>query len=104
LNFDYNYVLRYKDPYHTPEDLIQLIRNFFEGINLTVEINKPFPGCYVPIKFLHQENRVKSIMIEINRELYMNEGTGEKNDSFTKIRSVICRLIDQIIDFMVYSI
>jgi len=59
------------DPYHTSEDLIQLIRNFFEKINLTTEINKPFAGCYVPIKFLHQENRVKSIMIEINRKLYM---------------------------------
>ncbi len=85
------------DFYHTPEDLIQLIRNFFEEINLTTEINKPFPGCYVPIKFLHQEKRVKSIMIEINRELYMNEDTVEKNDSFVEIKSNICRLINQII-------
>ena len=92
------------DPYHTPEDLIQLIQNYFEGINLTVKINKPFSGCYVPAKFLHQENRVKSIMIEINRELYMDEVTGEKTDSFTEIRSIICRLIDQIIDFMFNSI
>jgi len=85
------------NPYHTPEDLIKLIQSFFEEINLTTEINKPFPGCYVPIKFLHQENRVKSIMIEINRELYMNEDTGEKNDSFTEIRRSIRRLINQII-------
>ncbi|MBY8985455.1 MAG: N-formylglutamate amidohydrolase [Candidatus Lokiarchaeota archaeon] len=85
------------DPYHTPEDLVQLIQNFFEGINLTTEINKPFPGCYVPLTFLHQERRVKSIMIEINRDLYMNEDTGEKNNSFTEIRSIIRRLINQII-------
>jgi N-formylglutamate amidohydrolase len=85
------------DPYHTPEDLIQLIRDFFKEINLTTEINKPFPGCYVPIKFLHQENRVKSIMIEINRELYMNEDTGEKNDSFSDIKNIIRNLVCQII-------
>ncbi|MCP6719079.1 MAG: N-formylglutamate amidohydrolase [Patescibacteria group bacterium] len=91
------------DPYHTPKDLIQLVKRFFKGINLTVRINKPFSGCYVPAKFLHKETRVKSIMIEINRELYMDEVTGEKIDSFTEIRSIIRRLIDQIIDFMFNS-
>lgn len=85
------------DLFHTPEDLVQLIQNFFEEINLATEINKPFPGCYVPIKFLHQEKRVKSIMIEINRELYMDEAIGEKNDSFVEIRSNIRSLINQII-------
>ncbi|MBA7538664.1 hypothetical protein ES705_30941 [subsurface metagenome] len=85
------------DAYHTPEDLKEFIRNFFEGINLTTEINRPFKGCYVPAKFLHRDKRVKSIMIEINRELYMDEVTGEKNDSFVEIKSIIRRLINQII-------
>ena len=83
--------------YHSPEDLIEFIRNYFEEINLTTEINRPFKGCYVPAKFLHREKRVKSIMIKINRELYMDEVTGEKIDSFTEIRSIIRRLINQII-------
>ena len=82
------------DVYHTPEDLIEFIRNFFEEINLTTEINRPFKGCYVPAKFLHREKRLKSIMIEINRELYMNEVTGAKNDSFVEIKSTIHRLIN----------
>jgi len=85
------------DGYHSPEDLIEFIRNFFEEISLTTEINRPFKGCYVPAKFLHRDKRVKSIMIEINRELYMDEDTGEKNDSFVEIQSNICRLINQII-------
>lgn len=85
------------DAYHSPEDLIEFIRNFFEEINLTTEINSPFKGCYVPAKFLHQDKRVKSIMIEINRELYMNKAIGEKNDSFVEIKSNIRRLINQII-------
>ena len=85
------------DAYHSPEDLIEFIRNFFEEINLTTELNEPFPGCYVPLKFLHREERVKSIMIEINRELYMDEATGEKNNAFVEIKSNIRRLINQII-------
>ncbi len=82
------------DAYHFPEDLIEFIWNFFEEINLTTEINRPFPGCYVPAKFLHREKRVKSIMIEINRELYMDEATGEKTDSFVEIKNNIRRLIN----------
>ena len=85
------------DPYHSPEDLTEFIQRFFEGIKLTTAINEPFAGCYVPSKFLHQDKRVKSIMIEINRELYMDEATGEKNDSFGEIKSNICKLVNQII-------
>jgi len=86
------------DAYHTPEDLIEFIRSFFEETNLTTKLNEPFPGSYVPIKFLNRDKRVKSIMIEINRELYMNEVSGEKNDSFLEIKGNIHRLIKQIID------
>ena len=74
------------DAYHSPEDLIEFIRNYFEEINLTTEINRPFKGCYVPAKFLHREKRVKSIMIEINRELYMDEVTGEKTTPLSKLK------------------
>ncbi len=35
-------------------------------------------------------------MIEINRGLYMNEDTGEKNESFDKIKDIISMLISQI--------
>ena len=85
------------DPYHSPEYLIEYVRNFLEENNLTTEVNKPFAGCYVPLKFLHQEKWVKSIMIEINRELYMNEDTGEKTKSFAKIKNIIRSLVSQLI-------
>ncbi|KKN22061.1 hypothetical protein LCGC14_0918970 [marine sediment metagenome] len=85
------------DPYHSPEYLIEFVRNFFEEINLTTELNMPFAGCYVPSKFIHQEKRVKSIMIEINRGLYLEERTGEKNDSFSKVKNIIRSLVSQLI-------
>ena len=85
------------DPFHSPEDLTEFIQRFFEDVKLTTAINKPLAGCYVPSKFLHQDKRVNSIMIEINRKLYMNEDTGQKMSSFVEIRSNICMLIKQII-------
>jgi len=85
------------DPYHSPEYLIEYVRNFFEENNLTTEIDMPFEGCYVPSKFLRQEKRVKSIMIEINRGLYLEEHTGEKKGSFGKIKNIIRNLVSQLI-------
>lgn len=85
------------DLYHSPKYLIEYIRNFFEEINLTTEINIPFKGCYVPSKFFHQEKRVKSLMIEINRGLYLEEDTGKKKDSFGKIKNNIRSLVSQLI-------
>ena len=88
------------DQFHTPQSLTDFILKFFENNNLTTEINKPFEGCYVPLEFLGKDKRIKSIMIEINRELYMNEDTGEKNDTFNEIKDILNSLISQIIDFL----
>lgn len=71
--------------------------NFFKEHNLTTAINKPFKVCFVPLKFLHQDKRIQSIMIEVNRGLYMNEDTGEKNNSFDEIKNIISDLIRLII-------
>ncbi len=83
--------------FHTPQDLTDFILNFFKNKNLTTEINKPFEGCYVPLKFLGKDKRIKSIMIEISRGLYMNEDTCEKNESFDKTKNIINSLINLII-------
>ena len=83
--------------FHTSQNLTDFILNFFNNRNLTTEINKPFKDCYVPLEFLGKDKRVNSIMIEINRGLYMNEDIGEKNESFNKTKNIISTLISQII-------
>ncbi len=42
----------------------------------------------VPLKFFGKDKRVKSIMIEVNRKLYLDEDF-EKNENFTKIKQII---------------
>ena len=41
-------------------------------------------------------NRVSSVMIEINRSLYMDEKSGEKNIGFHKISNLINEFIEEI--------
>jgi N-formylglutamate amidohydrolase len=51
----------------------------FEG-----DVNRPFSGSIVPLRHLGNDN-VLSAMIEVRRDLYMNEATGEKLDEFDSV-------------------
>ena len=59
-----------------------------------VNINHPFSGAVVPLAFYKKNPGVMSVMIEINRKLYMNEETGEINSGFTNTRNVIRRALE----------
>lgn len=61
------------DEYHTPNTLIQYFINYFKELGYTVEINNPYYGTMVNTDSYLKDKRVKSIMIEYNRKLYMDE-------------------------------
>jgi N-formylglutamate amidohydrolase len=50
------------------------MESHFRNHNLTVKINSPYSGTIIPLKYYQKDKRVKSIMIEINRNLYMDNG------------------------------
>jgi N-formylglutamate deformylase len=48
--------------------------------------NRPFSGSIVPVTHLHQNRNVLSAMIEVRRDLYMDEETGRKLDRFDEVK------------------
>ena len=76
------------DPFHTPENLIETIQEFFQKHNLSTALNTPFEGTYVPLRYLGQDKRVSSLMIEVNRKLYMDEATGERSRRFQDMTEI----------------
>ena len=60
-------------------------------------------GSIKPLKYLN-DNRVVSIMVEVNRYLYMNEITGQKNEHFDKIKSILKHAIINVDGFYDKSI
>lgn len=83
------------DHFHTPEILTRTAVAFLEKKGYTVAVNSPFSGTLVPGKYYHKDCRVKSVMVEINRRLYMTED-GEKTCDFEKIRLLMEELIDKL--------
>jgi N-formylglutamate deformylase len=74
------------DPFHTPAGLPKAIARKVGEQGLTVAVDKPFAGALVPAKHYQKDRRVSSIMIEVNRRMYMNELTGEPLASFQSAR------------------
>lgn len=69
------------------------IKHHFESLGYKVGINTPFSNSKtfeVPLKY-------HSVMIEVNKRLYMNEDTLEKTDGFEKIKNDIQSLYCQLL-------
>ena len=81
------------DDFHTPKELSDLAVHLFENAGFSAALNIPYAGSIIPIKYYHKNKNVNSIMIEINRRLYMDENTGEKNSDFDSLQIKIKEVI-----------
>ena len=73
------------DSYHTPEQLLRAVERFFNVRNFSTAINAPYGGTMVPLRHYKKDSRVMSIMIEVNRGLYLKNESSSKNRHFEQI-------------------
>lgn len=86
------------DPdFHTPDWLSGYMIQAFEDRGYSVSVNVPFSGSLVPPKYYHRDERLLSVMIEVNRGLYMNEKTGERELGFSDVRGAIVGTIENLV-------
>lgn len=81
------------DELHTPVSLCQAVEFSVKKLGLSCAINRPFSGSIVPSEFYRKNLNIISIMIEINRRLYMHENTGEKSCKFSDCKESIQSII-----------
>ena len=80
------------DADHTPIEVQKTVCGFFKDQGYSVEINRPFAGCIVPLKYYRNDKRVMSVMIEINRRLYMDHELN-KTSGYSRIKSEVTEVI-----------
>lgn len=61
------------DPFHTPIELVEKAVGAFSQQGFEVAINTPFSGTYIPLKHYETNALVNSLMIEIRRDMYLDE-------------------------------
>jgi N-formylglutamate amidohydrolase len=76
------------DAFHTPIEWIDASVKFFADRDFRLGIDEPYSGSIVPMKHYQNDNRVKSIMLEINRRLYLNADYS-RGPRFNEIKDVI---------------
>ncbi|MCC6639158.1 N-formylglutamate amidohydrolase [Candidatus Falkowbacteria bacterium] len=81
------------DAFHVDIDFVKKITKEFRNCGYTVKHNTPFKESIVPLKYYKKDKNVKSVMIEINRKLYMNEINFKKISNFTKVQNDIAKVI-----------
>jgi N-formylglutamate deformylase len=87
------------DSFHTPAEYIQFSKDFFEERGYSLGIDWPYKGTLVPGEYYQKDNRVKSIMLEVNRKLYLREGSNERSENYQVIKNVVREYLDQIHSF-----
>ena len=77
------------DSYHTPQKWIDASIAFFEEKGYSLGVDKPYKGSIVPMEYYQKDKNVHSIMLEINRGLYLDEPSNEKSNQYQKTKQVV---------------
>jgi N-formylglutamate amidohydrolase len=76
-------------PGHTPAVLRDLAVDFFRAHGYSVGVDVPFSGAMVPNACFGRDPRLWSVMIEVRRDLYMDEATGEPHAGFARTQALL---------------
>ena len=81
------------DKMHTPPALDEAVVAAFSAEGFRVRRNSPFAGTFVPSGFYGRDARVRSVMVEVRRGLYLDEATAERRPDFDIVSAAIERAI-----------
>jgi N-formylglutamate amidohydrolase len=81
------------DSFHTTKELIDISVSFFEKAGYTLGIDWPYKGSIVPLEHYQKNKNVSTIMLEINRALYLNEPTNQKSETYSHIKQITSEYI-----------
>jgi N-formylglutamate deformylase len=85
------------DSVHTSTQLAENALNIFGEAGFTVGSNTPFSGALVPLKHYGKDKRVSAVMLEIRRDLYLNEETGKASDNYAQFKSTLEKCLSRLI-------
>jgi N-formylglutamate amidohydrolase len=82
------------DAFHTSQSLIDCSVEFFKMKGYSLGIDWPYSGSIVPMEHYNKNQKVNSIMLEINRNLYLNQPGNKKSDNYKNIQNVVSEYIN----------
>jgi N-formylglutamate amidohydrolase len=77
-----------------------IVEDFFTARGYSVARNHPFKGMALLRRFGQPAKNRHSLQIELNRALYMNEATGQKNTHFARVQKDLADVSNVVADFV----
>jgi N-formylglutamate amidohydrolase len=81
------------DEPHVDDEVLRAWQAAAQRAGVSTGINTPFPGSFVPARYFGTDRRVRSMMIEVRRDLYMDEGAGERGAGFDAVERLVTQLL-----------
>lgn len=81
------------DTFHTPDWLSDALVDAFTTLGYTVNTNTPFAGTIVPERHFRDNKAVSSVMIELRRDVYMDETSGTLLPKAVRLKSDVATAI-----------
>ena len=77
------------DAFHTPKNLIDQAVAYFKYKGYSLVVDWPYSGTIVPMTYYKKDKRVQSIMLEVNRKLYLKEPGKEKSENYAATKEIV---------------
>lgn len=81
------------DSFHTPLALTEALVEGFSRAGYRVGLNSPFAGALVPSRHYQRSASLFSAMIELRKDIYMDEGTGARLPEFARVKADVTRVM-----------
>ena len=79
---------------HVDKELVEIIKEEFKEYN--IGINTPYMGSLVPTNYWGKDFRVKSVMIELNKRLYLEPDNTTKSEFFNTIKRKLNNILQKL--------
>lgn len=86
------------DAFHTPPELVSDLEALLKGRGVSFAKDVPFAGSYVPLEHLNKDRRVASVMLELRRDTYCYEHSGERTEGFDEVAALVGGLVEMAVN------
>ena len=77
------------DAFHTPAAVVEQLSQHFREGGFSVSVDTPFSGALVPLKHYGRNAQVSSVVLEVRRDVYMDEESGEKIGTYVATKRLL---------------
>ena len=75
------------------------VREHLSALGYDVKVNDPYKGVELVRAYSNPAARRMSLQLEVNKRLYMNQATREKNAGFATLQRDLAGLVDALLDY-----